>query len=134
MGNTKLIETSVIVAVLLEEDDDDVYLAEISAASIKLTSVVNICEAAISIGRRLNDFDMARDLVRDFVVACSIDVIDLHVDIYPTVLQAYARYGKGSGHKAKLNFGDCFSYALAKNLNADLIYKGNDFSHTDLAR
>lgn len=133
MVNSKFVETSAIVAVLLEEDDDDIYLSAISAASTKWTGVTNICEAAITIGRRLDDFDLARDLVQEFVTACTIDVVDVQFDLYPAVLQAYARYGKGTGHKAKLNFGDCFSYALAKKLSADLLYKGSDFSHTDLA-
>jgi ribonuclease VapC len=45
---------------------------------------------------------------------------------------AHARFGKGSGHPAQLNFGDCFSYALARALDAPLLFKGNDFSHTDI--
>jgi len=48
-------------------------------------------------------------------------------------VRAYARYGKGTGHPAQLNFGDCFSYAAAKRVGAPLLYKGADFSHTDLA-
>lgn len=47
--------------------------------------------------------------------------------------QAYARYGRGSGHPASLNFGDCFSYALAKEKGLPLLYKGDDFVQTDLA-
>ena len=46
--------------------------------------------------------------------------------------QAYRDYGKGSGHPASLNFGDCFSYALAKDLGEPLLYKGDDFGHTDI--
>lgn len=46
--------------------------------------------------------------------------------------QAYRDYGKGSGHPAQLNFGDCFSYALAKDRDEPLLYKGNDFIHTDI--
>jgi ribonuclease VapC len=46
--------------------------------------------------------------------------------------EAYRDYGRGSGHAAKLNFGDCFSYALAKEADEPLLYKGNDFSHTDV--
>jgi len=45
---------------------------------------------------------------------------------------AAVRYGRGSGHKARLNFGDCLSYAIAKHLNVPLLYKGDDFSHTDI--
>jgi len=45
---------------------------------------------------------------------------------------AYRAYGKGSGSRARLNFGDCFSYALAKSLNRPLLFKGDDFTHTDV--
>jgi ribonuclease VapC len=48
--------------------------------------------------------------------------------------KAWRRYGKGRGHAARLNFGDCFSYALAKSLGRELLYKGSDFLHTDVAR
>lgn len=48
-------------------------------------------------------------------------------------LDAYQRFGRGSGHRAKLNMGDCFAYACAKTNNARLLYKGRDFGHTDLA-
>jgi ribonuclease VapC len=47
--------------------------------------------------------------------------------------KAWRRYGKGSGHAARLNFGDCLSYALAQSLGEDLLYKGAEFSHTDVA-
>ena len=47
--------------------------------------------------------------------------------------EAYRDFGKGSGHSAGLNFGDCFSYALAKAMDEPLLFKGDDFSHTDLA-
>lgn len=46
--------------------------------------------------------------------------------------QAYRRFGKGTGHPAALNYGDCFSYVLARSLNAPLLFKGNDFIHTDV--
>ncbi|MEX2318331.1 MAG: type II toxin-antitoxin system VapC family toxin, partial [Bauldia sp.] len=46
--------------------------------------------------------------------------------------EAYRDYGKGSGHPARLNFGDCFAYALARDLNEPLLFKGDDFRHTDI--
>jgi ribonuclease VapC len=53
-------------------------------------------------------------------------------DLIDEVLKAYQRYGKGTGHRARLNFGDCFSYAFAKRLKAPLLFKGEDFSKTDI--
>jgi len=49
-----------------------------------------------------------------------------------TALEAFARYGKGRGHPAQLNMGDCFAYAAAKNAGASLLFKGSDFGHTDI--
>lgn len=53
-------------------------------------------------------------------------------DLFEDVLQAYVRYGKGTGHPAGLNFGDCFSYAIARRRNLPLVHKGDDFARTDL--
>jgi ribonuclease VapC len=53
--------------------------------------------------------------------------------LYDGVIEAYAKYGKGTGHPARFNFGDCFSYAMAKRLGVSLLYTGNDFVRTDLA-
>lgn len=53
-------------------------------------------------------------------------------DIVEAVMDAYLGFGKGTGHPARLNFGDCFSYAMAKRLDAPLLFKGNDFARTDL--
>jgi ribonuclease VapC len=61
-----------------------------------------------------------------------VKVVDVPAGIFDEVMLAYARYGKGTGHSAKLNFGDCFSYAMAKRAGSRLLFKGNDFSQTDL--
>jgi ribonuclease VapC len=66
-----------------------------------------------------------------------MDVQDLHVPAFSSVMadlaaDAAERYGRGSRHPARLNFGDCLSYAVAKHLKAPLLFKGNDFTHTDI--
>lgn len=66
------------------------------------------------------------------VARLGIEIVQLtrqHADL---AREAYRRYGKGSGHPAKLNFGDCFSYALAKERDEPLLFTGNDFIHTDV--
>lgn len=127
------VETSAVVAVLLEEPGSAAVLAQIHAAPLTVTSVVSKVEMAVSIGRAIKNYTRGAELVDDFLVRAGVKVLPVTTDIYGDVVRAYARYGKGSGHPAKLNFGDCFSYAVAKRESAQLLFVGNDFSRTDLA-
>ena len=70
-------------------------------------------------------------LVEDFQTVYAIKTLEIDTQIALGALDAFARFGKGS-HAARLNMGDCFSYACAKNLKQPLLFKGNDFSKTDL--
>lgn len=70
--------------------------------------------------------------VRGVTAGLGIEVLDVPADIVEAVMDAYLGFGKGTGHPARLNFGDCFSYAMAKRLDAPLLFKGNDFARTDL--
>jgi len=102
----------------------------IAEASNRRVSAVNYVEAAVVIdasgdpiaSRRVDDFFKAAQI--------SIEVVtETHAQI---ARHAYRDFGKGSGHPAKLNFGDCFAYALAKTSGEPLLFKGNDFIHTDI--
>ena len=73
-----------------------------------------------------------RAWLRDFVAGLGIATTPIDSDIAALAAEAAERYGKGSGHPANLTFGDCLSYAVAKHLDAPLLYKGNDFVHTDI--
>lgn len=75
----------------------------------------------------------ARRSVLSFIKDGGIEEIAISSEIGRLALAAFAAYGKGGGNPAKLNFGDCFAYACAKSLGVSLVYKGNDFAHTDLA-
>jgi ribonuclease VapC len=68
----------------------------------------------------------------DVIVRAGITIEPVTVEQARIARQAYRDYGKGSGHKANLNFGDCFSYALAREKREPILYKGDDFVHTDL--
>lgn len=74
----------------------------------------------------------ARDLIDRFIVEIGAENVVISEDIGSQAIDASARYGKAVGHRANLNFGDCFAYACAKSLNVPLLYKGNDFPFTDL--
>ncbi|MFC0218492.1 ribonuclease VapC [Pseudochelatococcus lubricantis] len=75
----------------------------------------------------------AQAAVDAFVEALDAQEIAISPEIGQGALEASATYGKAVGHVADLNFGDCFAYACARALNVALLYKGNDFTHTDLA-
>jgi ribonuclease VapC len=128
-----LVETSAIVAILLDEPEQDQFLATITADPNPITSVVAAVEAALGVGKEISDFVRAGEIVQLFLEDTGIKVQDIPAGLYQEVVSAYSQYGKGTGHPAKLNFGDCFSYALAKRAGIPLLYKGNDFSQTDLA-
>lgn len=127
-----LVETSAIVAILLEEAEAGDFLARINATERPVTSVVNKIEAALAVGRAIDDYPLATRLVAEFLDEAGVTVLPVPVDIYGDVMAAYAAFGKGVGHKAQLNFGDCFSYAFAKRAAVPMLFKGNDFAQTDL--
>lgn len=127
------IETSAIVAILLEEPDAPHLLEQIEIDHAPKTSVVNAVEATISVGKQIRNYERAWVLVRSFMEEARLHVEGIPADAFDGIVDAYLRYGKGTGHPARLNFGDCFSYALAKRADLQLLYKGGDFSQTDLA-
>jgi ribonuclease VapC len=127
-----LVETSAIVAIMLEEPDAETLAERVSAAGTVSTTVVNAFEAALSVGKVIEDHPLAAELVPQFLKSAGIEMVGIDADLYPEITDAYARFGKGTGHPAKLNFGDCFSYAAAKRLRVPLLYRGEDFAQTDL--
>jgi len=96
--------------------------------------VVAAFEAALSVGRALEDRERAGRLVPRLLDEIGVTVAGIEADAYDDVLAAYLRYGKGTGHPAQLNFGDCFSYAAAKRKGVPLLFKGRDIALTDVER
>lgn len=129
-----IVETSAIVAILLDEPESPVFLDAIGAADGPSTTVIAAFEAALSVGRVLEDRERAGRLVPRLLDELGVTVAGIEADAYEEVLGAYLRYGKGSGHPARLNFGDCFSYAAAKRKGVPLLFKGRDFALTDIDR
>ncbi|TCC35929.1 type II toxin-antitoxin system VapC family toxin [Kribbella speibonae] len=126
-----IIDTSALVAILRAEPDAADFAEAIEAATARQISAANFLEAAVVM-------DSARDPVvsRRFDELCA--AADLQIEPVTerqarTAREAYRDFGKGSGHPAGLNFGDCFAYALAKDTGEPLLFKGKDFIHTDLA-
>jgi ribonuclease VapC len=141
------IDASAIVAILGEESEAGDLLARIdSSQSQFFVSPPTIFEAVISLARKKADesglkgkpvpvhfIETSQAAVAKFVEDLGVKEIMISADIGRKAVDAAKRYGRVVGHKADLNFGDCFSYAGAKAYRVPLLYKGNDFAETDLA-
>jgi ribonuclease VapC len=126
-----IIDTSALIAILRAEPDASEMARAIERAQSRRISAVNWLEAAVVI-------DTSGDPVASRHFDELVQTAELHVepvthDQARIARDAYRDFGKGSGHKAALNFGDCFAYALAKSAGETLLFKGNDFGHTDIA-
>lgn len=124
-----IVDSSAIVAILRSEPEAAQFAASITGVDCRI-SAVNYVEAAV-----------VMDSVRDPIVSRQFDdlIRQGSIEIEPVTHQqariareAYRDFGKGSGHPARLNFADCFAYALAKASGEPLLFKGRDFSHTDV--
>jgi ribonuclease VapC len=125
-----IIDTSAIIAILRDEPEAIVCARAIADATIRRVSAVNFVESAVVI-------DASRDPIAtrrfdDFIREANISIEPVTEIQAQIARSAYRDFGKGSGHPAKLNFGDCFAYALAKELGEPLLFKGDDFARTDI--
>ncbi len=126
-----VVDTSAILAILEQEDDAPVFARAIAEADPPLISAASVAEVGIVMLRRNGSKGVARAnrLIRE----AGIQVESVTAQQAQLAIEAYAVYGKGQKNKAGLNYGDCFSYALAKTACAPLLFKGNDFSATDIS-
>jgi ribonuclease VapC len=124
-----IVDSSVIIAVLRDEPDAYAISEALQAISICRMSALTYVEAAVVTDGNRNPVLSRRfdDLLRDL----SVRVEPVTLRQAERARQAYRDFGKGR-HKAGLNFGDCFAYALAKELDEPLLFKGNDFRYTDV--
>jgi ribonuclease VapC len=125
-----VVDTSALVAILTREPDHQQCLNLIDAAERRLVSAVTVYEAGIVMLARAGAGGL--DDLNDLLQAISAEIVPFDGAQAAAALAAYARYGKGFDPKARLNLGDCASYALAKGLNAPLLFKGTDFAATDI--
>jgi ribonuclease VapC len=124
-----VLDTSAVVAILQAEPERDRFIDALAAAEDALISAATLLECSIVMHRRAGDQAIERldELLQSAGVRCvALDVAQAHA-----AREAWARYGKGRS-AAALNFGDCFSYALATTTGHPLLYKGGDFAHTDV--
>ena len=124
-----IIDTSAILAILFAEDDAARYAEAIAAAPLCLMSAANYLEAGIIVDNQVNA--TAGRQLDALISRASIQVEAVTREQADLARQAYLDFGKGN-HPARLNFGDCFAYALAKSRGLPLLFKGEDFSRTDV--
>lgn len=125
-----IVDTSALIAILRDEPEAAAFALKIAEAQTRRISAANFLEASIVVdgsrdaiaSRRLDDFLRVANLIIE-----PVDEAQARI-----ARDAYRDFGKGSGHPAQLNFGDCFAYALAKSSGQRLLYKGQDFIHTDI--
>ncbi|MDR3495093.1 MAG: type II toxin-antitoxin system VapC family toxin [Ancalomicrobiaceae bacterium] len=127
------VDTSVIVAILADEPDAGTYADKLAAADRRYTSGLVVLEAAMRLSSLLNvDPVEVERRITQVLQAGEMTIVPIDAEIARQAVAAFARYGKGRGHKAQLNLADCMSYACAQVMDMPLLYKGNDFSATDI--
>jgi len=124
-----VIDTSALLAILLDEEDRRAYNEAIEAAASRIMSVATFVEVSMVIESRfgaegLRDLDL-------FIDRAGIEIAEVDLEQGRLARQAFSRLGKGR-HPAGLNYGDCFAYALAVARGESLLYKGEDFAQTDV--
>ena len=125
------VDTSALLAIMFQEPERESYLEAIQRADKAILSTVTLVEARVVIhGRRGR---VVVQLLDEFLEAPVFELAPPGPLETELAYAAFAKFGKGSGHPAKLNLGDLFSYALAKSRDVPLLYKGNDFAATDIA-
>ena len=128
------VDASALLAVLFKEADGQRFSRAMESADRLFTSPVAVFEIVSAIMReRVCSRREAQRAVEGALRIANIEVVPITREIGDLALEAFEKYGKGRGHRAQLNMGDCFAYACAKTLGAALLYKGNDFAATDMA-
>jgi ribonuclease VapC len=124
-----VVDTSALLAVLLEESDSEKYLnAMLDAERVRISAASAVELGIVAISRAGVDAELKIDLL---LARLGTEVISVDAAQAMFARSAFRTFGKGR-HPAQLNFGDCFSYTLSKVLNDPLLYKGDDFARTDV--
>ena len=128
------LDASAIVAMMTREDGYEKFFGDVWVSKYSASSPIAEFEAALAISRKTEISKIvAIEKVSWFLQQLDVSMLDIPGNIGSTVVSAYDEFGRGSGHPAKLNMGDCFAYAMAKRHRLRLLYKGDDFAQTDLA-
>lgn len=126
------LDASALCAMITNEEDAASLSAKLEDAETRLTSPLAVWETVTNVARLMSmEHLWAQGIVERYLKDFRIEIIAVLPEMTALALDAFRRYGKGR-HPAALNFGDCFAYACAKHHKVPLLYKGNDFSLTDI--
>lgn len=126
------VDASAMVAMLTEEIDGDGLADCLASASERWTSAIAVFQTVAALARKHSySVDEARAIIARFLEVSEIRLMPIGKAESEAALMAFERFGKGR-HPASLNLGDCFAYGCAKALDAPLLFKGDDFPHTDI--
>ena len=126
----RVVDSSAFLAILRGEEDAPIFAAAFETPEPLRMSAGTLLEVGIVVLHK-REASRVSDM-HELVALFEIEIIPVTVEHAHIAIQAYSRFGKGTGHPARLNYGDCFSYALAKSLDAPLLFKGHEFAHTDI--
>jgi ribonuclease VapC len=126
-----IIDTSILIAIIMQEEDAGQWIDLVERRTTPLRmSAANWLEATIVVDSKRNA-DGSAEFDR-MIERFGIEIIPVTAEQARIARRAYQQFGKGSGHPAQLNFGDCFAYALSWESGEPLLFKGADFTHTDI--
>jgi ribonuclease VapC len=125
-----IIDSSAVIAILFNEPEAAEFLSRMALANLCRLSAASLVEVGIVLRR--DAVPQRRQAFDEMMQLFSVQIEPVTEAQARLALDAYDRFGKGTGHLAGLNYGDCFSYALAKQMSEPLLFKGDDFSRTDL--
>jgi ribonuclease VapC len=127
------VDASAIVAILAGEEDADDLALRLTRGAQRSTSPITVFEAALGLARiKGRTVGWALQTIEAFLAATETAVESIGAAEAVAAVEAFERFGKGR-HPARLNMGDCFAYACARTRNLPMLYKGGDFSSTDIA-
>ena len=128
------VDASAIVAVVSPEPDGPALARRLARADRAYTSAVALYEATLALSRARNmTVVAARSALDEFTDMFNLQLVPITGEIGRLAVEAFSRFGRGR-HPAQLNMGDCFAYACARSLGVPLLFKGDDFAQTDIAR
>jgi ribonuclease VapC len=125
-----VLDTSALVAILTDEPERRAFNEAIERAVTRMMSAATLLEAKMVLFARYGA--AGANALDAFVLRGGIRIEPVTAAQAELAFEAFRRFGRGTGHAAKLNYGDCFSYALAREKAAPLLFKGGDFGHTDV--
>ncbi|MDO5504661.1 MAG: type II toxin-antitoxin system VapC family toxin [Actinomycetia bacterium] len=124
-----VIDSSALMSILLDEQERPLFRDALAEATSPVISAATFVEVSIAAMSRRGD--RGRHQLSQIIAQNGIRIIPVDEELARLAVDAWARFGQGR-HPARLNYGDCFSYALAVKLGEPLLYKGNDFAQTDV--